>query len=110
MAHRMCIAGERDGNFAAYLACVHSDDDEFRYSAFFMAYKLCYEALASQEGQQATAAAARVQKGVNDKLYQDMITYDEFFGPISAGADRKSAPPEITMSTTSMGMNMSARS
>ena len=40
-----------------------------------------------EETQQATAAAARVQKGVNDKLYQDMITYDEFFGPISAGAD-----------------------
>ena len=85
MAHRMCIAGERDGNFAAYLACVHSEDDEFRYSAFFMAYKLCYEALASMEGQQAAAAAARVQKGVSDKLYQDMVTYDNFFAPISSG-------------------------
>ena len=85
MAHRMCIAGERDGNFAAYLACVHSGDDEFRYSAFFMAYKLCYEALASMEGQQAAAAAARVQKGVNEKLYQDMVTYDNFFAPISSG-------------------------
>ena len=85
MAHRMCIAGERDGNFAAYLACVHSDDNEFRYSAFFMAYKLCYEALASMEGQQATAAAARVQKGASEKLYQDMITYDNFFRAISAG-------------------------
>ena len=85
MAHRMCIAGERDGNFAAYLACVHSDDNEFRYSAFFMAYKLCYEALASMEGQQATAAAARVQKGASEKLYQDMITYDNFFRAISSG-------------------------
>jgi len=85
MAHRMCIAGERDGNFAAYLACVHSDNDEFRYSAFFMAYKLCYEALADMEGQQATAAAARVQKGVSEKVYQDMVTYDNFFAPISGG-------------------------
>ena len=85
MAHRMCIAGERDGNFAAYLACVHNDDDEFRYSAFFMAYKLCYDALASMGGQQAAAAAARVQNGVNEKLMQDMITYDNFFAPVSGG-------------------------
>ena len=44
MAHRMCIAAERDANFAAFLACSVHSDREFRYSAYFMAYRYCYNA------------------------------------------------------------------
>ena len=79
MAHRMCIASERDANFAAFLACQANESVEFQYSAYFMAYRYCYNALAKDSSQEASAAAARVSSGVNDNLYQDMVNYTQFY-------------------------------
>ena len=79
MAHRMCIAPERDANFAAFLACSVHSDVEFEYSAYFMAYRYCYNALAGVKTQSAAAAAARVSNGVTPKLRQDLDAYNAFF-------------------------------
>jgi len=79
MAHRMCIALERDANFAGFLACSVHSDIEFRYSAYFMAYRFCYNALASVNSSAAAAAAARVKDGVSDLLQRDMDHYSSFF-------------------------------
>ena len=79
MAHRMCIAVERDANFAAYLACEANPDIQFQYSAYYMAYRYCYNALAAVGSPSAAAAAARVQSGVNAELAQDLKTYSQFF-------------------------------
>ena len=79
MAHRMCIASERDANFAAFLACSVHYEAEFAYSAYFMAYRYCYNALASVKTQSAAAAAARVSNGVSDKLRHDLDAYNGFF-------------------------------
>ena len=79
MAHRMCIASERDGNFAGFLACQANDSVEFQYSAYFMAYRYCYNALAAAGTEEASAAAARIAAGVSDKLYRDLVSYNDFF-------------------------------
>ena len=79
MAHRMCIANERDANFAAFLACSAHGDVQFRYSAYFMAYRYCYSALANINSQASAAAVARISNDVSDKLYQDLNYYDTFF-------------------------------
>ena len=79
MAHRMCIAPERDANFAAFLACSVHSDIEFQYSAYFMAYRYCYSALSGVNSQAAAAAAARIKNGVSDELQQDMNYYSNFF-------------------------------
>ena len=79
MAHRMCIAVERDANFAGFLACSVHRDQQFRYSAYFMAYRYCYNALASVNSSTAAAAAARVKDGVSDLLQRDLKFYDSFF-------------------------------
>ena len=79
MAHRMCIANERDANFTGFLACSVHPDLEFQYSGYFMAYRYCYNALASVNHSSAVAAAARVQKGVSRLLQQDMDYYSQFF-------------------------------
>ena len=79
MAHRMCIALERDANFAGFLACSVNKNIEFRYSAYFMAYRYCYNALASVNSPSAAAAAARVKDGVSDLLAGDLADYDAFF-------------------------------
>ena len=79
MARRMCIAGDGDANMAAFLACANNSSVEFRYSAYFMAYRFCYNALISQETVAAQEAAQRITDGVSDQLYQDMATYTSFF-------------------------------
>ena len=79
MAHRMCIAPERDANFAAFLACSVHSDLEYQYSAYFMAYRYCYSALNSVGAQSAKNAAAQVREGVSDLLKRDMSDYDLFF-------------------------------
>ena len=79
MAHRMCIAVERDANFAAFLACSVHEDLQFRYSGYFMAYRYCYNALASVRDASAAAAAARIKSGASDLLQRDMDYYSNFF-------------------------------
>ena len=79
MAHRMCIANERDANFAAFLACSVHEDIQFRYSAYFMAYRYCYTALASIGTQAAASETARISDGVNEELRRDLTYYDTFF-------------------------------
>lgn len=79
MAHRMCIAVERDANFAAFMACAANSDIQFQYSAYYMAYRYCYSALASVGSPAAAAAAARIQSGVNASFAQDLKSYSQFF-------------------------------
>ena len=79
MAHRMCIATENDANFAAFLACIANESKQFQYSAYYMAYRYCYNALRSAGTAEAAAAAARVQLDVNTYLQSDLKMYDRFF-------------------------------
>lgn len=79
MSHRMCIAHERDANFAAFLACRISDDIQFQYSAYFMAYRYCISALQSVNDTGAAVAAARIDSGVNEHFAHDIRQYNEFF-------------------------------
>ncbi len=79
MAHRMCIAYERDANFAAFLAAVNNPDTQFQYSGFFMAYRYCLAALGTVPGSAAVEARNRVESGVSDYLKFDMIQYDSFY-------------------------------
>lgn len=88
MAHRMCIASERDANFAAFLACSVSNNRQFQYSGYFMAYRYCFSALSSvarsttvdpQLVAQAAMAVNQLSGRVNDYLRLDMEAYDSFF-------------------------------
>ena len=79
MAHRMCIASERDANFAAFLACSVHPDIEFEYSAYFMAFRYCYNALASVKTVAAQQYAADLREGIGSQLRKDLTDYDDFF-------------------------------
>ena len=99
MSHRMCIATERDGNFAAFLACQANSNLEFQYSGYFMAYRYCYNALLNAGTPEASAAAARVNSGVGDALYQDLTHFDQFFSDTGG----KAAAPAEARETASFG-------
>ncbi len=75
MAHRMCIAIERDANFAAFLAASHNSSPEFRYSAYFMAYRYCYSALSKLS----MADAKMIAASQNSLLTSDLTRYQTFF-------------------------------
>ena len=82
MSHRMCIYTEEDANFAAFLAGHVNDSIEYQYSAYFMAYRYCYTALVNANTTQTSAAAARVNSGVCDELYRDMLYYNQYFSKV----------------------------
>ena len=79
MANRMCIANERDANFAAFLACSVHPDVEFEYSAYFMAYRYCFNALSTIRTQDGVLAAKEIKEGVGQKLQTDLNNYSSFF-------------------------------
>ena len=97
MAHRMCIASEKDANFAAFLACSVHEDVQFRYSAYYMAYRYCYSALATAQSTNAAAAAARIDSEVSDLLRRDLQYYDSFF---STKKDEKATKVADTVNDT----------
>ena len=79
MSHRMCIANERDANFAAFLVCSNHTSLEYQYSAYFMAYRYCYNALANISTQASAAATSEVSSGVGLLLQRDLAYYNTFF-------------------------------
>jgi len=79
MAHRMCIATESDANMAAFLACRANPSAEYQYSAYFMAYRYCYNALAGLGTVESQEALQRVKSGISEQLYYDLTSYNTFF-------------------------------
>ena len=79
MAHRMCIALERDANLAGFLACDAHSDPIFRYSGYFMAFRYCYNALVTVGTTSASSAAQEIYNGICPELMADLTEYREFF-------------------------------
>ena len=79
MSHRMCIAVERDANMGAFLACDANDNVIFRYSAYFMAFRYCYNTLVAKGTSAAISAANDIYDGIDSLLMQDLTDYKEFF-------------------------------
>ena len=79
MAHRMCIAPERDANLTGFLACDANSSPIFRYSGYFMAFRFCYNALAGVGTSTASAAAREIYQGIGTELMADLNYYREFF-------------------------------
>lgn len=79
MAHRMCVATESDANMAAFLACRANPSIEYQYSAYFMAYRYCYNAMAKLGTVASQEALQRVKSGINEQLYHDSSSYNTFF-------------------------------
>ena len=78
MAHRMCIAYERDANFAGFLATTAHSDPAFQYSGYFMAFRYCYNALTSIGTSTADNAAKTIASGINSQMKKDMQDYQAF--------------------------------
>lgn len=79
MAHRMCILAEGDADFSAFLAASANESLEFQYSAYYMAYRYCYDALTNAKSNEAAVAAEKIDEGVCEELRGDLDAYKRFF-------------------------------
>ena len=75
MAHRMCIAPERDANLAAFLATTANSDPLYQYSGWFMAFRYCYNALATIPTSTAANACNQLYAGLNENVLRDLESY-----------------------------------
>ena len=75
MSHRLCVAREDEANFSAFIACEANESLEYRYSAYFMAYRYCLNALAKTD----SAAAAAIAEGCTGELKWDLDAYNRFY-------------------------------
>lgn len=94
MAHRMSIYSDADAAFAAFLAGTANHSKAFQYSAYLMAYNYCYTALKQIPTSTAQACATQTDKGVNQKLRQDLQSYEKFFGEAVAENNRAEIPED----------------
>ena len=51
--HRLGLAAEEEANFAAFLACVNSEDVRFIYSGYYNAFSYCFSALYRMDSEEA---------------------------------------------------------
>ena len=86
MAERMCVTGDQDAAFAAFMACDASNHAEFRYAGYFMAYRYCYETLLSLDTASARAGAAELAQKENAELKQDLENYNNSFAALGDAA------------------------
>ena len=75
MARRLCVARDDDAEFAAFLGCSVNESLEYRYSAYFMAYRCCLDALNTVDAD----AAERISIAAGENLQRDLSAYDAFF-------------------------------
>ncbi len=94
LAKRRCIANDQDASFAAFLAgSVHSLE-LFRYSAYFMAYRYCFDALETMNITSAQNAVQRLRQGESKSLSRDLTTYEASFAPASEHAYADTSDPQ----------------
>lgn len=99
MAHRMSIYSDADANFAAFLAGTSNSSPAFQYSAYLMAYKLCYDAISSIPTSTAQACAAQTDKGVSELLRQDLEDYTDFYGKTTGTANVRTTAATLPAET-----------
>lgn len=88
MAKRMCIVADEDATFSSFLAAQANTSPDFRYSAYLMAYRICYLSLLSIDSNAALEAANRLEAGVSEIVAQDLKQYDKFAGKKVAAPNR----------------------
>ena len=109
IAHRMSIYSESDARFAAFLAGINNPDPLYQYSAYLMAYKYYYDAMASIPTSTAKAAATEVEGGLTDNMRHDLKQYTKFFGNRKVKANLKEEAADPTAPTAAPSVSSTVR-
>ena len=88
LAHKQAVAAEDEANFCAYLACMASDDVNFRYSGAFGAYIYCHNALSKVDKQAAAQIWATLSDGVVADIRAANAHYAQYEGEFQDAAQK----------------------
>ena len=88
LAHRQAITAEDDANFCAYLACMASEDDDFRYSGAFGAYIYCHNALSKIDKTAAGQIWSTLSEGVLADIRAANAHYEQYEGKVQDAAQK----------------------
>ena len=88
LAHRQAIAAEDDANFCAYLACMASGRDDFRYSGAFGAYIYCHNALSKADKTAASQIWSTLSPGVVADIHAANAHYAQYEGTVQDAAQK----------------------
>ncbi len=81
LAHSLGVAPEDEANFLAFLACKYSNEPEYKYSGWFIAFVYCSNALSQSD----PSLQAELWLGLDDRVTADilsLIKYNEQYeGP-----------------------------
>jgi len=95
MAHRMCIAHDRDADYAAYLACRANPDPTYQYIGYLMAYRTCYNTLCNMASEDARNVAKTIHSGADALLRSDLEALEAFYA--ATGTDTMTRLSELYM-------------
>ena len=88
LAHRQAVTAEDDANFCAYLACMASEDDDFRYSGAFGAYIYCHNALSKIDKTAASQIWSTLSDGVLADIRAANAHYEQYEGKVQDAAQK----------------------
>ena len=88
LAHRQAVAAEDEANFCAYLACMASEDDDFRYSGAFGAYIYCHNALSKIDKTAASQIWSTLSDGVLADIRAANAHYEQYEGKVQDAAQK----------------------
>ena len=88
LAHRQAVTAEDDANFCAYLACMASEDDDFRYSGAFGAYIYCHTARAKIDKTAAGQIWSTLSEGVLADIRAANAHYEQYEGKVQDAAQK----------------------
>ena len=78
-AHRLGIASEQEANFAAFMACINSDDERFLYSGFYSAFSYCFSSLYKNDPELALELYNKYTDSNIELLKQDRRDTNEIY-------------------------------
>ena len=87
-AHRLGFPAEDDANFCAYLACMASEDLEYRYSGAYSAFIYCYNALYEEDRELAAAIWDRASEQLKADCRAANTHYDRYEGKVQEVAEK----------------------
>ena len=88
LAHRCTVANENDANFAAFLACIHSDEDIYRYSGYYSAFIYVYNAIAKVDKTVQSQLWSSIDEDVMTDILAANAHYKEFEKPVRKAAEK----------------------
>jgi len=88
LSHLRGFMREDEANFIGYLACLESEDEEFRYSGYLLGWIYAGNALAKENMEEYSRLYGMLDEAVKEDLRENSRFWDRYEGRAAEAADR----------------------